>query len=260
MFVGGAVFLWVLGNAVPGHTACRPVALLEGPAAIMNPTVALLRSHGIDSTSSRCEAERVVRASFTPGAGSSGYALRIRDEYGRTSDRVVRDAETAAALIETWASNEDADLVSPLVHAAINRGPGTVVRRIEELRNPSWLFSTAFDVAFGTDGSRWYGGAVTICATLHGLCVGGRGRMAHDDGESGTAAELDQVQTSGELLAVVSRPLLLRRFSLFPSWGSALPGQGCRPSHRQIWILPPDMPCGSKRRLPAAWPFLGAGR
>jgi hypothetical protein len=92
-------------------TACPPVAIVEGAAEIVTPVAAVLRRRGLRSEPSGCG--RVVRASLVARPGANAYGLHIEDGYGRVSDRDIADASTAASLIESWAIDEDADVLAP---------------------------------------------------------------------------------------------------------------------------------------------------
>ena len=92
---------------------CPPTAVVEGAAEIVTPIAAVLRRRGVGPGPSDCG--RVVRASLAARPNLDTYALHIEDGYGRVSDREVADAGTAASLIESWAIDEDADVLAPRV-------------------------------------------------------------------------------------------------------------------------------------------------
>ena len=163
--------------------ACPPVAIVEGAAEIVTPVAAVLRRRGLRSEPSGCG--RVVRASLVARPGLNAYGLHIEDGYGRVSDREIADASTAASLIESWAIDEDADVLAPrAAPAAIARAP--VAPPVPLSGAPeAFRVATRGEVATATDGSVWYGGALAACGRVGLMCLGGRARIARDGGGDG---------------------------------------------------------------------------
>ena len=95
----------------PGDGACPPVAIVEGAAEIVD---ARRRGAAPPRASLRTIRLRARRArSLVARPGLNAYGLHIEDGYGRVSDREIADASTAASLIESWAIDEDADVLAP---------------------------------------------------------------------------------------------------------------------------------------------------
>jgi hypothetical protein len=214
---GGALSLTAVLLQPSAHAACAPVALVQGPPTIARAIEAILRAHGVGSDPSACPGQ-VVHA-FVVGAPSSpDYALQIRDAFGRASERRVGDAVTAATLFETWATNEDADVLGP--RSAPANATAVVAATATVVPHPlAWRAGAAMEATAGTDGSLWYGGSATVCLSLGSFCIGGRVRIARDDGDAGPAAAFDQVQTTGEALIVAALPRSFGQFSLAPLVG-----------------------------------------
>jgi hypothetical protein len=134
------------------------------------------------------------------------------------SERRVSDADTAATLIETWTTTEEADLLGPHEHASTSSVP-VVDGSASSSPTANWRVGTAAEAAAGTDGSRWYGGNATACGSFYGVCLGGRVRVARDSGSAGPAALYDQIQTTGELLGVAALPRSFGRLTFIPLIG-----------------------------------------
>lgn len=198
---------------------CAPVAVVEGAGSVAERVRALLQAHGVASNPDACPA-RVVRASVTAEPGSAGYTLHIEDALGRTSDRQVNDAETAASLVESWALPEAEGLFRP---RSISRLAPPVVEKAAprtEPTGPVWRLAGTLEVSAGTDRSLWYGGAVSGCGHVSRVCIGGRARIGKDDGIAGPNPDGgDLSRTATELLLVASLPLTKGRLDVAPSVG-----------------------------------------
>jgi len=115
------------GAAVPSVAApapCPARAALEGNPAVTAPIARGLRAHGVALATEDTCGGRTVRAVVSPAAPAPGYKLHIDAGFGRVSDRVVAEADTAVSLIESWVVEEDADLLAVTPPRAT---PGPVV-------------------------------------------------------------------------------------------------------------------------------------
>jgi len=206
--------------AVAG-TACPPVAIVEGAAEIVTPVAAVLRRRGLGSEPSGCG--RVVRASLVARPGLNAYGLHIEDGYGRVSDREIADASTAASLIESWAIDEDADVLAPrAAPAAIARAPLAPAVPVSGA-SQTFRVATRGEVATATDGSVWYGGALAACGRVGLMCLGGRARIARDgggDGGGGLTGTL--TRTRIDVGAAAAFPVSRGAFTLAPAIGVGL--------------------------------------
>jgi hypothetical protein len=180
----GASLLVLLGAAGAARAAgaCPPTAVVVGAAEIVTPIAAVLRRRGVGAGPSDCG--RVVRASLAPRPNLNTYSLHIEDGYGRVSDREVADAGTAASLIESWAIDEDADVLAPrAAPAAIETVTAAPAPPPPVALPPAkWGVEALGELATGNDGSTWYGGSAAACGRLGPVCVGGRVRFARDPG------------------------------------------------------------------------------
>ena len=203
-------------------TACPPVAIVEGAAEIVTPVAAVLRRRGLRSEPSGCG--RVVRASLVARPGLNAYGLHIEDGYGRVSDREVADAGTAASLIESWAIDEDADVLAPrTAPTTIARAPAAPPAPIAGAPE-AFRVTTRGEIATATDGSVWYGGALAACGRVGLMCLGGRARIARDggggDGGGGLTGYL--TRTRMDAGAAAALPLSRGAFTLTPAIGVGL--------------------------------------
>jgi hypothetical protein len=201
--------------------ACPPVAIVEGAAEIVTPVAAVLRRRGLRSEPSGCG--RVVRASLVAKPGLDAYGLHIEDGYGRVSDREIADASTAASLIESWAIDEDADVLAPrAAPTAIARA--AVAPPVPAGGAPATLrVTTHGELATATDGSVWYGGVLAACGRVGLMCLGGRARIARDgggDGGGGLTGTLTRTRIDAGV--AVALPLSRGAFTLAPAIGVGL--------------------------------------
>jgi hypothetical protein len=219
----------VVSGALPVRHAsamvCPPVAVLQGPTDVVLPIRAILRAHGVASELGACRAD-VVRASLIAEPGSRSVRLHIEDPFGRTSDRHVSDAQTAASLIESWAVPEEEILPPPRPVPALARRAPAVASSVRARNEPvPWRLIGALEVAGGSDGSLWYGGTVSGCGRIASVCLGTRARIARDDGigaHSNNSAGSDLTRTATELLILAGRPWLGRGLTLTPMIGLGL--------------------------------------
>ena len=153
-FAAGASLLALL--AAPGSpragAACRPTAVVEGAAEIVTPIAAVLRRRGVGTGPSECG--RVVRASLAARPDLDTYSLHIEDGYGRVSDREVADAGTAASLIESWAIDEDADVLAPRVAPVPLEIITAAAAAPDAPPVATWHMDALGELATATDGSR----------------------------------------------------------------------------------------------------------
>ena len=158
-----------------------------------------------------------MRASLLAQSGSASYTLHIVDAFGRTSDRQVGDAETAASLIESWAV-PGADGLVTTRSTATSTVPGLALAA--DAQSPPWRLAGALEFSAGTDSSFWYGGSFTGCGRVAGVCLGARARLARDEGNGGPAGDQGSgKRTAVELLAIASLSLVSGRFVFTPTMG-----------------------------------------
>jgi hypothetical protein len=209
-----------LPSTAAAGTACPPVAIVEGAAEIVTPVAAVLRRRGLRSEPSGCG--RVVRASLVTRPDLKAYSLHIEDGYGRVSDREIADASTAASLIESWAIDEDADVLGP------RPAPAPVQTLVAAPPPPAggapagFRVTTLGEVSTATDGSTWYGGALAACGRVGPICLGGRARIARGGGDEGGGLPVSLARARTDAGAAVALPLSWGGFTAAPMIGVGL--------------------------------------
>jgi hypothetical protein len=197
---------------------CPATAALEGPSRVTAPIASALKAHGVAiGTSSACPG-RTVRAVVAPATPARGYKLHIEDGFGRTSDRVIAEPGMAVSLIESWAVEEDADLltvVPPPVAAATSV---TVAAPATAAASPFYLYG-GLNSALGSDHSIWAGGQVGGCDRVGAICVGGKARLLRDTALGGPTADAGASRTSADLLVTAGVPFSHGRLLLMPAVG-----------------------------------------
>ena len=202
---------------------CPPSATVTGAARIVEPVRSILRDHDVSTDARKCgEVAKRVQAWLIGEPGARGYVLRIKDPFGRRSERRVGDAETAASLIESWLAPETESVSEPAARRAA--APAQVADEIETRAAPphasaaDWRVTGAAEIGTSGGDSLWYGGTLTACGSVGALCAGGRLRLARDDNffdldhDSGSRSAI-------ELLALAAWPLLAHGVTLTPLLG-----------------------------------------
>jgi hypothetical protein len=170
------------------------------------PVVAALARDGIAATApADCP---VVRARLA--ARPEGVLLIVDDAHGRASERLVADAENAAALIASWTRG---DLIEPLL-AVRPTGPGgrppapdVAAAAPAAPDRPVFGIAAAFETSGGFDGSVWFGAHLAGCARLGPTCLGALARFAGDPGLDGDSGTHDTRRLGLEVLLAVDFPI-----------------------------------------------------
>jgi hypothetical protein len=100
-------FLLLTKSASAEPTACRPAVVVYGEPKLIKNIKVLLKKRGIEDTQVlKCPTilAKVERK-------DDKLVLWMQDSYGRTSERPISDAQSAATLLESWART---DLTDPL--------------------------------------------------------------------------------------------------------------------------------------------------
>jgi hypothetical protein len=262
------------GAARAAEPACAPVAIVEGPSAIADPTTAILRQHGVETDPKPCGG-RVVWASLTASADTKGYSLRIQDGYGRANQRVASNPETAASLIESWVLAEDAELlvprslVGPEATTAVASAPVEQVSiQPDPQAVPRWRLLGAGELSVNNDNSSWYGGSVTGCHRVGAACLGGRLRVARGDewerrfrGDRGDDDDMQRGldRSSLEALAVAVFPIALGRMTFLPlaaiggNWTNTAAIRAPNPTSRDDLVLRAEAALAVNVALVSRW-------
>ena len=242
----GLLASFAVSGAGRASAPCPPTAVVEGATEMVSPIAAVLRRRGVRSQPSACG--RMVRASLSARPGGRTYSLHIEDGYGRVSEREIADAATAASLIESWATDEDADVLAP--HTA---GVGVESVTAEPSpplagASPSWRATILGEVASASDGTAWYGGALAACGSVGPLCVGGRTEIARDGGgDSSLTGTFSRVRIGAGALAAL--PVSLGAFTLIPRVGFGLHSTRSVLSAAPIELSAVDLSLGAEAGL-----------
>jgi hypothetical protein len=202
-------------------TPCPARAALEGNPALTAPIARGLRARGVALASELACGGRTVRAVVSSAAPARGYKLHIDDGFGRVSDRLVVETETAVSLIESWVVDEDADLLAVTPTPA----PAAAAVAVATAPSPAPPAAAPFFVfggpaaTFGTDRSVWGAAILGGCGRVGPLCVGARTSVARDLSLAGESADAGTHRTGAELLATASLPLERGRLFALPSVG-----------------------------------------
>jgi hypothetical protein len=207
-------------EAVTIAEPCTATTTLEGPAALTAPIARGLKSHGVTLGSTGTCPGHTVRATVAPSSSPRSFKLHIEDSYGRTSDRLLSEAGTAVSLIESWAVEEDSDLLAATARPSGSTTPTVVATAalppaaVTAVRLYGGIAS-----AVGSDRSVWGGGLVGGCARFGFSCVGAELYVAHDLGLAGDTADAGTTRSAADLLVTAALPLAKGRFLLMPSLG-----------------------------------------
>jgi hypothetical protein len=231
--------------------ACPPAAVVEGSAEIAQPVSLILSQRGVGAGPSACGGPN-VRAVLTRSAGTPTYTLHIVDRYGRASDRQVADSNDAASLIESWATEEDSDVLVPRNQPALPAISDAPAEAAPPAKKP-WYVLAAGEISRASDDSTWYGGAATFCRTLGFACVGARARGARDQGQTSVTGVLHRSAADGSILAGTG--LSRGRFTVAP-----IVALGARWTHSTLVAAPltlstDDIGFHAEAATTVAWAF-----
>jgi hypothetical protein len=215
-----AVLLAAMGPAIAAP--CPASAALEGPAGITTSIARGLRAHGVAiGTSGACPG-RTVRAVLTSAAPDKGYKLHIEDSFGRTSDRVIAESDTAVSLIESWVVDEDADLLTVASTPTAEPATVAVAAAAPAAMAAPLRFYGGVASLVGSDQSISAGAVVGACGHVGRACVGGELDGARDLGLVGDTADAGTTRTSAGALVTAGLPLSRGRFLLMPAVGAGV--------------------------------------
>ena len=160
-------------------------------------SVMLVGDSQIVSAMEHALADRRVRVASSAGTPTVqvrvqpdplGIRLSIDDRNGQTVERVVANAEIAAAVVESWVRD---DLARPLLEpheiAAAEGAP--LVTRSPVPAHPGAPSGASITVAgetsLASDGSLWMGAALGACVRVGSFCVGLQIGVAGDTATTG---------------------------------------------------------------------------
>ena len=194
-------------DAAPAAADCLPAADLSGDADIAAEVARALSSLGVvhGEIEGACEA---VEA--TVMRDEDGIAVTVRDARGRIEGRVVADAFTAAAWIESWANDDAEELWAATVSApereevaaveiAPPSGTDMVVAVVAPPARRRWTPVVAVRASrgFASDGSTWDGLGLASCVRVGRACFGATARYAANGAftDTGGLTRFDRSET-----------------------------------------------------------------
>jgi hypothetical protein len=222
---------WLSTNA---HAECKPAALMSGDPVLAHTLSQRLAASGIETTStSGCPAVRVR----VEQRGDQVH-LALTDTFSRLGERQVRDVATAAAIVESWTLQEVEE--GSLPELAASASPPPAASSIAPRAAASGL-AAMFESSLGGDGSLWLGGAVSGCARLGPVCVGGIVRFARDTRSTGETAGIDHRSNEIHALATLDLARSIGRFSISPGLGLGYGWLEISASHLDMHMLPVEV-------------------
>lgn len=183
-----------------------------GDEAVAKAVSALLLTAGVQTTGERHCVTVIAELRREP---DGRLGVRLADTQGRSTDRRVSDAETAAAVIESWAR---VDLVAPMLEA-----PAPAVAEVE-LAAPEQAPSAAskpethaggvptparhdfgatawLGVSLANDNSLWTDLSIAACLRVGAACLGAELRGSFDTEAHRVTLETDRGEVGGLLSA-----------------------------------------------------------
>ncbi|MCB9561604.1 MAG: hypothetical protein H6709_12990 [Kofleriaceae bacterium] len=233
--VAGVVVLGL--RAAPAAADCLAAAELSGDADIAYEVAVALASLGVvnGDVDGACPP---VRAAVARDA--AGVAVSVRDAHGRIEGRVVADARTAAAWIDSWVHADDAPLwaIPPSPPAA---AAAPAPARVAAATPPStselaaaasprptrrWWRTTTVAVAavrdLAPDGSHWDGVGGDACLRVGALCVGVAARHVRNGAYSDTGGLTAYDRSSTVVAATAALAIPIARVIVQPqAWAGA---------------------------------------
>lgn len=161
----------------------------------------------------------------------NGIFVVLISENGETlADRLVSDAKSAAAVIESWARPELYAMLLP-EPAVPMRAPvdeGEVPPLVEQPKTsrpsrPASILTAGLTSAVARDGSVWLGATAGGCVRFGSLCAGALLRASEDTRRSGDSYSLQTSRTAVDLLLAIDVSRGVRGFALT---GGGLAGLG----------------------------------
>jgi hypothetical protein len=153
--------------------ACERAVRVSGDAEAAAEVRTRLANRGVADGGVGCAPVR-ARVDRT----GDGLRVEVVDGSGRRSERDVRDAATAVALIESWIEPEVVvgELATP---ARLDTTPVVAAAR-PRAGSPAAGVMIVVGPARADDDSTWVVGAAGACGTIGAVCVGGRVEVARD--------------------------------------------------------------------------------
>ncbi|MDX2087787.1 MAG: hypothetical protein SFX73_08055 [Kofleriaceae bacterium] len=218
MLARAVLSLSLLAPAAGRADDCPPAAELHGDADVIEDVARVLVARGIALASADAECVPIVAH-----VDRRDQAIIVR--VGE-AERSVREAETAATVIESFARD---DVHAPLLPAAASRArrpPSVPPRDVAESVEPSaetvqgpHAFAS-LESTLASDRTGWLGLQLGACTMVGPVCVAGRLRT------SALASNPDDEtrRTSWELLLGIDVPFVVRGWLVSPGFGAGPSG------------------------------------
>ena len=225
-----APFLWVftcgtLYSSMSAAVALRVFAVLASAASADGvASVALDGDPELGSAVAQALAERGIRVVSSAGTESvrvhvqpdlAGIRLFIYDRNGHTVERIVANAEVAAAVVESWVRDDLArSLLDP--HEVSTTGGAPAKEPLPPTAGPASgpavasavsapahsggrsrpTVTVVADTSLATDGTLWIGAALGACVRVGRFCVGVDVQFSGDTAATGNVGALYAVVDS----------------------------------------------------------------
>jgi len=234
--------LLVATRAIAEDATCVPTALVTGAPALADPVRTALTQRGILAEPPRgCPAVAVVHVRID--LAGTGLRVAIDDPDGRHTERVVSDAETAAALVDSWTRPGLGTEQTPQAATTVVDGddgdiPAALAPTIIEVSQTRPISVAAMTTAsVATDGALWLGLDAAACVRIGAMCVGAVVRTRLDTATIGISESQETSRSGVDLLIGADRPIALGRAVLRPS---AHIGVGWTRSRSNASVATPD--------------------
>ena len=185
-------------------------ALASAASAEGATSVALDGDHELVSAMEHSLADRGIRVMSPAGPEAvqvhvlpdpAGIRLFIYDRNGHAVERIVANAEIAAAVVESWMRD---DLARPLLepHEIATTTSAPLATRPPAPAHPRASSGASVTVAgetsLATDGSLWIGAGLGACVRVGRFCVGLKIHVAGDSAATGNIGALYCSSASGK--------------------------------------------------------------
>ena len=211
--------------------ACPPGVRLLGDEATAKAVSAHLLTAGVQTSGEQHCVTVIAELRQEPDGRLS---VRLADTQGRSTERLVSNAETAAAVIESWAR---VDLVAPMLETPtqpfpeLERAPplqapsappqpkahkdGVPVRPHKDFGATAWL-----GLSLANDHSLWTDLSIAACLKVGAACLGAELRGSFDMETHRAKLETDRGEVGGLLSAEFVLPIPETRWRVSPGFAA----------------------------------------
>jgi hypothetical protein len=192
---------------------CKPTAVLQGDAPLVQFVGARLTANGIATTrATGCPAVDVMIERHGPQVH-----LRVTDAFQRQGERDVQDVATAAAIVESWTTQEIEAGVLFDEPAAVAASAAIAISPARRVARSGIAASVASAVA--NDGTTWIGGSISACVRTGPFCSGVMVRADLDSHATGPTVPAGASSIVLSPMATIDLPRRLGGFVVTPGLG-----------------------------------------